>query len=274
MAAATPGLGPPSRIIDVEETASSNQLALDLAAEGERGTLWVTARRQTVGRGRSGRSWASLDGNLHATLLLRPGCAVATAAELALVAGVAVIDAIRHAAGGSPVAGLRVKWPNDILIEDAKLGGILIESSTRAAPQADLVVAVGIGLNLVACPEHRERRLTHLAAHGVQVTRESMLAHLDTQMACWLERWDTGRGFSTIRVAWLERAGPTGERISVNAGGGPVEGRFLGLDATGALMIADAAGRERRFTFGDVTLLGEGQGGDWPRDRGATGAGR
>lgn len=243
------------RIVEVEETASTNQLALRLAADGERGPLWVTARRQTAGRGRSGRPWVSLPGNLHATLLLTPECPVAVAAELALVAGVAAVDAVGRVAG-RPLDGLRVKWPNDILVAGAKLGGVLIESS-RVRGGSALAVAVGIGLDLVAAPDDPQRRITHLAAHSVAVDSKSMLAQLSGAMAFWLGRWDSGRGFPDIRSAWIERAGPVGERVAVNTGRGPVEGRYLGLDLDGALLVADEAGGRQRFTFGDVTLIGE-----------------
>ena len=88
--------------------------------------MWVLADRQTAGRGRDGRVWTSLGGNLHASLLFAPSCSVQHAAGLALVAGVAAVDAIRAANGGAGLRSLRLKWPNDILIGSAKVGGILI----------------------------------------------------------------------------------------------------------------------------------------------------
>lgn len=241
------------RVVELEEVASTNEAALRLAADGEAGPLWVVAERQTGGRGRSGRRWVSLPGNLHASLLLTPGCTVATAAELSLVAGVAVHDAVRAAAGGT-LSGLRVKWPNDFLIADAKLGGVLIESSWVQGGSM-LAVVVGIGLDLIASPEVAGRPLTHLGAHGIAVDRKTMLTHVSEAMACWLGVWDEGRGFPLIRSAWIDRGGPTGERISINTGRERVEGCYLGLDPSGALRVGDDAGREQRFTFGDVTLL-------------------
>jgi BirA family biotin operon repressor/biotin-[acetyl-CoA-carboxylase] ligase len=255
MSAAQPLGRAPARIVEVEETASTNRLALQLGAGGERGPLWITAVRQTAGRGRSGRTWTSLPGNLHATLLLVDPAPVGIAAQLSLVAGLAAVDAVRRGAGAAAPAALRVKWPNDVLVAEAKLGGVLIESS--AAPvQGVLMVAVGVGLNLAVKPLDADRAVTCLAEHGAGVERGAMLAHLAGEMAFWLEVWDQGRGFDRVRAAWLERAGPVGERISVNTGHGTVIGRYIGLDATGALLMADAAGVEQRFTFGDVTLLG------------------
>jgi BirA family biotin operon repressor/biotin-[acetyl-CoA-carboxylase] ligase len=246
-----------ARIVEVDETPSTNSMALQLAAQGERGPLWITARRQTAGRGRSGRAWVSLDGNLFATLLMTPDCSLAEATQLSLVAGVAVVEAVRQAVGPADIAGLRLKWPNDILVGQQKLGGILIESiSAQGAAPA---VAVGIGLNLVGHPGDAGRLVTHLGAEvesgASLISRDAVLAQLAREMAVWVGHWREGRGFSLVRAAWLERAGPVGERMSVNTGSGVAEGRFQGLDETGALILADGSGREQRFTFGDVTLL-------------------
>jgi BirA family biotin operon repressor/biotin-[acetyl-CoA-carboxylase] ligase len=82
------------------------------------------------------------------------------------------------------------------------------------------------------------------------------LCFLAEAMDAWLKTWNDGEGFALIREAWLERGGPAGEPLTVHAGEGPVEGRFVGLDAEGALLVAGADGRERCFTYGDVTLAG------------------
>ena len=88
------------------------------------------ARRQTQGRGRSGRHWASEPGNLYASLLQRLACPQSDVHQLSLLAGVAVVEAIAAAAGAQPIAGLRLKWPNDVLIGGAKCAGILPESQS------------------------------------------------------------------------------------------------------------------------------------------------
>lgn len=265
------------RVVEVEETASTNALAMAMASDGVRGPLWITAVRQTAGRGRGGRRWVSLPGNLHATLLLTPACGIQAAAGLSLVAGVAVIEAIRSAAGPRTPDGLRLKWPNDVLVGRSKVGGILIESSTAAGGETSggvLVVAVGIGLNLVAHPDDPDRPLTDLARHGIAIDRGGMLALLAGRMAAWLGRWDAGRGFALVRQAWENCAGPPGEPISVHAGAERVAGRYMGLDPTGALLMTDDSGREHRFTFGDVTLLDGTPGARGSIDRRVPGAGK
>lgn len=252
MTAPAPGMPPQHRLVHLAETTSTNAEAMRLALAGETGPLWVLADRQTGGRGRAGRAWASLPGNLHASLLLSTSCAAAKAGQLSLVAGVAAIDAIREAGPLAPSAALRLKWPNDILIGGAKTGGILVES-TRGA-RAGLVAVVGVGLNLAAAPADLGRAATNLAAHGLTLSPNEALCFLAGAMQTWIATWDDGAGFARVREAWLARAGAPGERLAVQGAEGPIEGRFAGLDAEGALLIAGADGGERRFTFGDVSL--------------------
>jgi BirA family biotin operon repressor/biotin-[acetyl-CoA-carboxylase] ligase len=169
-----------------------------------------------------------------------------------MLTGVAVIEAVAEAArdlGGVP--GLRLKWPNDVMLGAAKTGGILLESSTLGR---NLAVVVGVGLNLASHPINLGRPVTHLAAHGVSVTPPCMLRILAEAMDRWLTIWQAGRGFARVRAAWLEHAGAPGERISINTGGSRVDGTFVGIDGDGALILRDEHGREWRFSYGDVTL--------------------
>ena len=110
----------------------------------------VSAGEQTRGRGRHGRAWASPPGNLYASVLLRPDCAMAVAAQLSLVAGLALGEALVGL--GPPALDLQLKWPNDVLIGGAKAAGILLEGASDADGRAAWVV-VGTGVNLVSCPE-------------------------------------------------------------------------------------------------------------------------
>lgn len=241
----------PLRSIVLDRVGSTNAEAFARAGAGEAGPLWIMARRQTAGRGRSGRPWASEPGNLHASLLVGLACTPAAAPQLSLLAGVAVVDAIRKAAGGD-VAGLRLKWPNDVLVGQAKCAGILAESLSGAAAQVTAVI--GVGVNLAWHPADLGRAATHLAAHGVALEPEAMLGLLAEAMQHWLGAWNGGAGLDRVRAAWLERAGPAGEACAVDTGNERIAGTFLGLDASGALRLRDGQGRERTLTFGDVTL--------------------
>ena len=236
----------------LEETGSTNTEAFRRAAAGEAGPLWIMARRQTQGRGRSGRQWASEPGNLYASLLQRLACPQAVVHQLSLLAGVAVIEAI-EAAAGRRIAGLRLKWPNDVLIGEAKCAGILPESQSVGAGK-EVVVVIGVGINLVSHPENLGRATTDLAAHGVDVAPEVMLGVLAPAVQRWLDVWACGAGFPQVRRAWLAYGGAMGESIIADTGRERIAGSFLGLDEGGALLLRDAQGVERRLTFGDVTL--------------------
>lgn len=230
---------------------STNAEAMRRALAGERGPLWIVADRQTGGRGRSGRSWVSGTGSLHASLLTVLPVSAPEAAQLSLVAGVAVVDAIRAAMALEENAALRLKWPNDILIGRAKAGGILVESSVVPG---GLAAVIGIGINVKTHPGGLDRPATHLGAHGAAPDPATLQSCLGDSLARWLEVWDAGKGFYAIREAWLARGGPVGERLTVNTGQGPVEGVFRGLAPDGALLIGDQNGAEQRYSFGDVTL--------------------
>jgi BirA family transcriptional regulator, biotin operon repressor / biotin---[acetyl-CoA-carboxylase] ligase len=240
----------PYRSLVLDNVGSTNREAFALAEVGEKGPLWIVARRQTAGRGRRDRPWVSASGNLHASLLVQLPSPRGLLPQLSLVAGVATIDAIRQATGGGP-AGLRLKWPNDVMIGPAKCAGILIESlSDRRAA----TVVIGIGIDLVWHPGELGRAATDLAAHGCRVSPEVVLGSLGEAMHNGLGLWDGGRGFASVRQAWLDRAGPTGERVTVDTGRERIEGTFADLDAEGALVICDRHGQRRTVTFGDVTL--------------------
>lgn len=253
-----PALPPGYRYLVLDEIDSTNAHGMRLAADGETGPLWIRAGTQTLGRGRSGRSWTSVPGNLYASLLIRLACPPTAVHQLSLLAGIAAHDAIRAAALQARVSlpGLRLKWPNDVLIGGAKLAGILPETTTITGGAArSLIAVIGIGMNLAGHPAGLGRAVTHLVERGCCTTPADMLAALASAMDGWLRRWDGGAGFGLVREAWLQRAGPLGERITVNTGLEPVEGSFLGIDAEGALVLRDPSGAQRRFTYGDVALL-------------------
>ncbi len=233
-------------------TPSTNAEAMALAMEGERSPFWVWAGRQTKGRGRLGRDWESPEGNLYASLILRLDGPAQAIGGLPLVAGLAARDAIAAVAGDAAVVQrLRLKWPNDIMIDGAKLGGVLIESVVLDATWR--AVVIGTGLNLASAPSGLGRSVTSLREHGFAVTPDTALAALETASARWLAIWAEGAGFAQVREAWLRHAVPVGAPISVTLGGEKVSGRFAGLDEAGALRLRQD-GSERIITAGDVAI--------------------
>ncbi len=241
-------------VLERAEIGSTNAEAMRLGLTGIAAPLWIRADRQIAGRGRSGRAWTSEPGNHYASLLIRLGCQPTVLHQLSFVAAVATVAAIRRV--GSERAKqdlpLRLKWPNDILIDGAKLVGILPESTLLSDKQ--VLAVIGVGINLSHAPDLPGRTTTCLAAHGIDVTPAVMLDALALAMSETLAIWDCGADFATIRDLWLASALPMGTPISVNAGRDIIDGAFAGLDHDGALILRDHSGYDRRMTFGDVTV--------------------
>jgi BirA family transcriptional regulator, biotin operon repressor / biotin---[acetyl-CoA-carboxylase] ligase len=239
------------------EIGSTNTEALNRASAGATGPLWITADRQTGGRARSGRSWTSPTGNLAASMLVTLPCGPEVAHHLALLAGVALIDAIRDSGvAPAPGAPMYIKWPNDVLIGGAKVSGILAESTSNTP--GTLTAVIGFGVNVAGEPTDVDRAVTSLSRHvpagAAQPAAEILLMHIAQRMQHWLSVWNCGKDFACIRDAWLERSFSPGTVMSVNFGDGRREGLFAGLDSDGALLLGDERGHRHRITYGDVTI--------------------
>jgi BirA family biotin operon repressor/biotin-[acetyl-CoA-carboxylase] ligase len=210
-----------------------------LAREGAPEGIWLRAGQQTGGKGRQGRAWRSPPGNLHASTLIRLQPGDPPAPTLALVAAVALHEVVEIYA--PPV---RIKWPNDLMFDGAKLAGILLEREGDA-------VIVGFGVNLASHPDSLERPATSLAALGGMAPEPAPFLEILTRaFSRWLAIW-RDRGVAPIRAAWLAAAHPFGTALVTTAG----EGLFEGLDATGALRLRLADGSLRVIHAGDVFLL-------------------
>lgn len=232
-------------LIACDGVGSTNEEALRRARAGERGPLWITARTQSAGRGRRGRSWVSEPGNLFATLLVTDPVQPERAAQLSFVAALAVHDAIASLAPALHPR-LALKWPNDVLCGGAKLAGILIEAEgTRP-----LMVAIGIGVNCRHHPGDTEHPATDLAAEGAAVTAEALFEALSGTMASRMEQWQAG--FAAIRANWLARAAALGDEIAVRLGTRELAGRFETLDEAGRLVLRLADGRHETIAAGEV----------------------
>lgn len=239
--------------LSVHETLdSTNSQAMRMAGEGAASGLWVWARSQSGGRGRLGRRWESLPGNLFASLLLHTHCAPGQIAQLGFVAGLALHDAVTGLSGAT-LQSLTLKWPNDLLLDGLKAGGILLESTSQSDGRQRVVA--GIGLNLTAHPETVDHPATDLSAHGVKAAPDQALEKLAFAFDNWLDVWSAGAGFAEIRSAWSERALAKNSPIRVRLADELLEGMYLGIDGTGALMLALSDGSKRCITTGDVFPL-------------------
>ncbi|MFC0203883.1 biotin--[acetyl-CoA-carboxylase] ligase [Novosphingobium soli] len=230
----------------VDETGSTNADVASRLATGEylpEGT-WLVADRQTAGRGRLGRVWNDGAGNFMGSTVVRPGTGDPAPATLALLAGLAVHEAI----GELGVRDLRLKWPNDLLREGAKVAGILLEMIGG-------VVIVGIGVNLASAPDVPGRSVAALADHGAAPGRDRFAGALAETFARELLRWRSA-GLAPLLRRWQSAAHPLGTPLRVlPSGEGEVHGAFAGLAEDGNLRLTLEDGSLRTIHAGDVLLV-------------------
>ncbi|MFQ5904417.1 MAG: biotin--[acetyl-CoA-carboxylase] ligase, partial [Candidatus Binatia bacterium] len=231
---------------------STNLLAKKLAAEGRpEGTL-VLAEDQTQGRGRMGRSWVSPAGeNLLFSLILRPALQPVEVFRLTILSSWATAKAIASLLPLTP----QIKWPNDILINDRKAGGILIEFAAEQDRVAFVVVGIGLNVNFDPCthPELAEIATSLAKEEGRKVDRLALLVAL-------LQGLDQGyrllkeQRFLSIWEEWQSLLMILGRRVRIISGEEIEEGSVEGVDENGALILTDLQGRRKRIYTGDISL--------------------
>ena len=217
----------------VEEVGSTSEVLKARAVAGS-GEVALLARRQASGRGRLGRRWETLDGNMFLSVLLRLQGPL-TPGHWSLLAAVALADALGGLAPGPGL--LRLKWPNDVLLAGGKVAGILVDAGLEARPW----LVIGFGVNLVAAPAG----LGRMTACVADVATPPAPATLAVALLEALDRWRTrleGEGFEPVRDAWLALGPATGDAVAVGTAQDRIEGRFAGIGPDGALLIDGPAG--------------------------------
>jgi BirA family biotin operon repressor/biotin-[acetyl-CoA-carboxylase] ligase len=235
------------------ELDSTNAEARRRAEAGDTGPVWITATRQTAGRGRRGRGWSTGAGNLAATLLTTTDLPPAEAAQFSFVAALAAADLAETCLG--PGAA-QLKWPNDVLVFGGKAVGILVESGAR--PDGRLWLAVGLGVNLAHAPTDVDRPATAFAEHmaAPPPSPAEALEVLALRFEVWRRLW-AAKGFPPIATAWTARAHGLGARCEARLPNRTVVGLAEGLDPDGALRLRLDDGAIERITAGDVFFGGE-----------------
>ncbi|MEP1207889.1 MAG: biotin--[acetyl-CoA-carboxylase] ligase [Rhizobiaceae bacterium] len=237
------------RHLALDRVDSTNAEALKLAGEGDPGRLWISAASQNAGRARRGRSWVSEPGNLYASLLLIDPAESAALATLPLVVSLALYEAVLEA---SPQlqGRLKIKWPNDLLLDGKKLSGILLEA--QPDPHGRLAVVIGCGVNCRHFPDNPLYPATSLLAAGVDLAPQELFSHLAPSMARQLRVWAEGRGVSIIRRDWLDRCHGLGQEIVARFADHELQGRFVDLDQNGLLMLCDKMGQMHNISAADI----------------------
>jgi BirA family transcriptional regulator, biotin operon repressor / biotin---[acetyl-CoA-carboxylase] ligase len=235
--------------IDLDECGSTNDEAARLARAGARHGTVVTARTQTSGRGRAGRTWASPPGgNLYVSVILRPTLPLRDVPAMTLAIGVAVCEVARSF-GTAAV----LKWPNDILIGRRKVAGILVESQSRG-DRLDVVIA-GIGINLSTLPDPETApSATSLDQElDAPIDRETFLARLLQSLEHWVDRY-VACGLPGVIPSWTALMDPD-VSAQTRIAGELVVGRIEGLDDSGALLFRDGRGVLHSVIAGEVETM-------------------
>ncbi|MCA3313765.1 MAG: biotin--[acetyl-CoA-carboxylase] ligase [Roseomonas sp.] len=218
---------------EVLESTSSlvKQRAEEAAAEG----LAIQALRQSAGRGRQGRGWASPAGNLYLSVLLRPEVPLREAPQWSFVAAVALAETLTALL--PEAAALKLKWPNDLLLQGAKAAGILVETGVATNNALDWI-CIGMGVNIATKPSLADRPTAGLAEYlGAPPAPAAVAQSLLEGLAHW-HGVRLKQGFAPIRDAWLRHAPTMGAPVSVKRDGALIEGNFAGLSPEGGLLLA------------------------------------
>jgi BirA family transcriptional regulator, biotin operon repressor / biotin---[acetyl-CoA-carboxylase] ligase len=245
-------MGRPS-IVVFKQTDSTNQQAKLLAGKGAPEGTVVLAESQTSGRGRRGRTWLSPAGQgLCLSIILRPPLTPAQAPQITLMTAVAVARTLAN-------AGIQanIKWPNDILVEDRKIAGILTEISTEM-DQVDWVI-VGLGLNVNTParqipPDIRGQATSIWIQKGHGLSRTELLVDLLQDFEACYEQLKTG-GFGPIMAQWRRMSDIIGRQVYVDVMGTRYCGTVAAVDDDGVLILKDTDGQIRRIFSGDVTRV-------------------
>lgn len=214
-------------------------LADPVAAEGD----WLIALKQDGGRGRYGRVWESIVGNFHGSTLIQLRPSDPPAPSLALVAGLALVEALDVAA---PAANLSLKWPNDLMLGDAKLAGILLERSGEQ-------VVAGFGINLAGAPAISGRKTAALNVI-TNVSPQDLAPILAARFEAMLGAWRAAEP-PAFAQAWMARAHPLGTALNVFSGPSErISGSFDGIEADGAMRLKLDDGSIEIVRAADVSL--------------------
>jgi BirA family biotin operon repressor/biotin-[acetyl-CoA-carboxylase] ligase len=249
------------RLNSFDSVGSTSTEAVRAAAVGDVGDVWFCALQQTAGRGRRGRAWQTVHGNLAASLLVVLNSDPAHAATLGFVAGVALSRALSKIVPGAVLktgldgasgttARIALKWPNDVLADGAKLAGILLEAQKH--PDGGMAIIVGFGVNVVAAPEGLPYPATSLRTLGVDVGAEAVFEALSDAWVDCFEDWNRGDGISDILSLWRQSAAGIGGEVAVAMDDRVVRGIFETIDEAGRLIVRANDNRRIAITAGDV----------------------
>ncbi len=243
-----------NRVHFLKKVDSTNIYASGLAKAGAPEGTVVIADCQTKGKGRMNRVWQSPPGrNIYTSIVLRPSIETAMAPKITLVAGVAVAGLLSEYCP----EGVTLKWPNDVQIGGKKICGILTEMKTSGGKVDFVIVGIGINIRMKKKDFHGEFR-DNSTSLIEEVGRDISRSDLTVELYGFMERWYKeflAVGFGPIKDEWLKYAGIIGKDIKVVLRDDIQEGKAVGIDDYGALLIFDEKDKIKRVIAGDVSLV-------------------
>ncbi len=234
----------------LDEIDSTNSEAKRISSTGlSPDYLVICAKRQTHGRGRSGNVWESIDGNLFMSIVVPSSGSLDTMCQLSFVSSLALENVLSSLFKSQNInTTLELKWPNDVLINDKKIAGILLES----AGVNNEYIIIGIGVNVCASPQIPDRSITDLHSEGlVFVEKHEIMNRFMSNFAVLYKDW-TMKGFLPLRKKWLKKAKGLGKIISVNTGTSRISGKFVDIDFKGQARINISSGQVHSINTGEL----------------------
>ena len=242
-------------IILLPETTSTNEVAMDLAEKGAEAYTVVVAEAQTGGRGRLGKKWLSHPGTgLYFSVILQPSLSFEDLPKITLAAGLAVAKAVE----GLTDFKIGIKWPNDLILDGCKLGGILCES-TKMQVEGRSMVILGVGINVntpkSAFPEElRDKAISLHNVNGSEHNRGNLLKSILIEIKKQIELFER-KGFALILSKWRQRDVTFGRELTwLTQAGEIVKGISMGPDESGQLLIKDRKGKIHDVLSGHISL--------------------
>ena len=245
-----------SEIFIFDEVDSTNDIAMKMGAEGREEGLVVLSEGQLHGRGRLGRTWVSPKGvNLYVSILLRPEISPFYAPVLTMMAAMAAAGSILKTTG----LKAKIKWPNDILVDQKKVAGILTEMNAEQEKINYIVIGIGINVNMKKEDFPEDLRMpaaSLMECAGRRVDRAKLLCALLESMEEYYEELKS-KGIMSIVQKWRRLCGTLNKRIKVSLPGGIITGIAEDVTQEGGLVIRTGNGSTKVIFAGDVTLLEE-----------------
>lgn len=240
------------RLYPLDVVTSTMDEAHRLAEQGEPEKTLVMAERQTKGRGRRGRPWISAPGNFHLSLIFRPQGTLEVCTPFSFMLCLAMGHSLRKILPSAlPVF---YKWPNDLVVREAKIGGVLLEAETLAATGAIKWLIGGVALNVVEAPKGTPFPATSLKDMGIIVQPKDLLGPFCFELQSLLTLW-RAEGFSALRTLWLKHAYGLETSLVLHGESQILKGVFSDLDVDGSLILKTTFGEKKKIRTGDVMLF-------------------